>query len=374
MALVKPILNNIASFDVAQPKDISFTVSGGDRPVKAILNINVSNTNYKKSYIQNISSTTSDYTITIPANFLTGDNFGNGVNYEMSVATYNYQGQMSEQSDIQFVTTYTSPIVDIISPNSIYGNSTLLANFTYSQEQDEKINKYSFKLFNSIGTQLEYSGDIFYKNNTSLQYQFSTVLNNNKTYSVQFNIVTMGGTEIIIEQVFTTQYILSNDYFPLIIDDSDTCDTGMLVVRSELVVFEGKVHPYPPIYVDNDYVVLTEDGSYVIFDDGFSINSNYVMMLQFNSPVMRNISHYGGDNYAIAKIYSKNKDSYIIINIIEDASNQSNVYAELCVMDAPFYYRIYSTSIAKATPTQNYRVFIKRVDNLYDIEMKVADK
>ena len=99
LALVTPNLQPIASFDVTESKDITFISDGGDKPVKAILNINVQNQTYQKSYITSVSSSTSEYTITLPANFLTGDNFGNKKTYEVTVSTYNYQGQISEKSN-----------------------------------------------------------------------------------------------------------------------------------------------------------------------------------------------------------------------------------------------------------------------------------
>lgn len=374
LALVTPSLQPIASFDVTESKDITFISSGGDKPVKAILNINVQNKSYKRSYISSVSSSTSEYTITLPANFLTGDNFGNGVTYEVTVSTYNYQGQISEKSNIQIVTAYTNPEIVIVSPETTHESATLTCSFTYSQKENESINKYSFRLLNSIGTQLDYSGDILYSQDKSLSYQFKTELANDGTYIVEVNVVTVGNTNIIKTKTFVVQYIQVSNYFPLIIDNSATCENGAVVVKSELVLFEGEAYPSPPIYIDNDYVSLVKPGSYVIFDKGFEINGDFALIIKFNSPVLYPVNKYGDAEKSIIEMTKKNEDSYIIINVEEGISDTNKVRAEVCIKDGPFYYRVLSDYINKADATKDYRVVLRKIDNLCDISFEVVDK
>lgn len=374
MALVTPSLQPIASFDVTESKDITFISSGGDKPVKAILNINVQNKTYQKSYISSVSSSTSEYIITLPANFLTGDNFGNDVTYEISVSTYNYQGQISEKSNIQIVTAYTNPEIVIVSPETTHESATLTCSFTYSQKENESINKYSFRLLNSIGTQLDYSGDILYSQDKSLSYQFKTELANDGTYIVEVNVVTVGNTNIIKTKTFVAQYIQASDYFPLIIDNSATCENGVVVVKSELVLFEGEAYPSPPTYIDNDYVSLVEPGSYVIFDKGFEINGDFALIIKFNSPVLYPVNKYGDAEKSIIEMTKKNEDSYIIINVEEGISDTNKVRAEVCIKNGPFYYRVLSDYINKADATKDYRVVLRKIDNLCDISFEVVDK
>ena len=374
MALVTPSLQPIASFDVTESKDITFISSGGDKPVKAILNINVQNKSYQKSYISSVSSSTSEYTITLPANFLTGDNFGNDVTYEVSVSTYNYQGQISEKSNIQIFTAYTNPEIVIVSPATTHKSATLICSFKYSQKEKETINKYSFRLLNSIGTQLDYSGDILYSQDKSLSYQFKTELENDETYIVEINIVTVGNTNIIKTKTFVAQYIQASDYFPLIIDNSATCENGAVVVKSELVLFEGEAYPSPPTYIDNDYVSLVEPGSYVIFDKGFEINGDFALIIKFNSPVLYPVNKYGDAEKSIIEMTKKNEDSYIIINVEEGISDTNKVRAEVCIKDGPFYYRVLSDYINKADATKDYRIVLRKIDNLCDISFEVVDK
>lgn len=374
MALVTPSLQPIASFDVTESKDITFISSGGDKPVKAILNINVQNKSYKRSYISSVSSSTSEYTITLPANFLTGDNFGNGVTYEVTVSTYNYQGQISEKSNIQIVTAYTNPEIVIVSPETTHESATLTCSFTYSQKENERIDKYSFRLLNSIGTQLDYSGDILYSQDKSLSYQFKTELANDGTYIVEVNVVTVGNTNIIKTKTFVAQYIQASDYFPLIIDNSATCENGAVVVKSYLVLFEGEAYPSPPIYIDNDYVSLVKPGSYVIFDKGFEINGDFALIIKFNSPVLYPVNKYGDAEKSIIEMTKKNEDSYIIINVEEGIFYTNKVRAEVCIKDGPFYYRVLSDYINKADATKDYRVVLRKIDNLCDISFEVVDK
>ncbi len=374
MALVTPSLQPIASFDVTESKDITFISSGGDKPVKAILNINVQNKTYQKSYISSVSSSTSEYIITLPANFLTGDNFGNDVTYEISVSTYNYQGQISEKSNIQIVTAYTNPEIVIVSPETTHESATLTCSFTYSQKENESINKYSFRLLNSIGTQLDYSGDILYSQDKSLSYQFKTELANDGTYIVEVNVVTVGNTNIIKTKTFVAQYIQASDYFPLIIDNSATCENGAVVVKSKFVLFEGEAYPSPPIYIDNDYVSLVKPGSYVIFDKGFEINGDFALIIKFNSPVLYPVNKYGDAEKSIIEMTKKNEDSYIIINVEEGISDTNKVRAEVCIKDGPFYYRVLSDYINKADATKDYRVVLRKIDNLCDISFEVVDK
>lgn len=374
MALVTPSLQPIASFDVTESKDITFISSGGDKPVKAILNINVQNKSYQRSYISSVSSSTSEYTITLPANFLTGDNFGNNVTYEVTVSTYNYQGQISEKSNIQIVTAYTNPEIVIVSPETTHESATLTCSFTYSQKENESINKYSFRLLNSIGTQLDYSKDIFYSQDKSLSYQFKTELANDGTYIVEVNVVTVGNTNIIKTKTFVAQYIQASNYFPLIIDNSATCENGAVVVKSELVLFKGEAYPSPPTYIDNDYVSLVAPGSYVIFDKDFEIDGNFALIIKFNSPVLYPLNKYGDAEKSIVEMKNKNEDGYILINVEESSIDTGKVRAEVCIKDGSFYYRVLSDYINKADATKDYRIVFRKIDNLCDISFGVVDK
>ena len=374
LALVTPNLQPIASFDVTESKDITFISDGGDKPVKAILNINVQNQTYQKSYITSVSSSTSEYTITLPANFLTGDNFGNNVTYEVTVSTYNYQGQISEKSNVEIFTAYTNPEVVIVSPETTHESATLTCTFTYSQKEGEEINKYSFRLLNSIGTQLDYSNDILYSQDKSLSYQFKTELVNDGTYVVEVNIVTVGNTNIIKTKTFVAQYVQASDYFPLIVDNSATCENGIVVVKSELVLFEGEAYPSPPTYIDNDYVSLVEPGSYVIFDKGFNIDGNFALIIKFNSPVLYPLNKYGDAEKSIIEMTKKNEDSYILINVEEGIFYTNKVHAEVCIKDGPFYYRILSDDIDKADATKDYRIVLRKINNLCDISFEVVDR
>lgn len=374
MALSKPILNHITSFDVTENKNISFVVSDGDKPVRAVITITLQNTNNSKKYFQDISSSTTTYTITLPSNTLTGDDFGNDKDYTATVSTYNYQGQISDPSNTVYFHTYTAPVVDILSPAQVCDKAKLTAEFSYEQNENELINYYNFRLLNSLGTQLAYSQNIYYEKDKSLKYTFSTNLENNVSYIVQIGIVTVGGTEINIQKTFTVQYIPQSDFFPLIVDTSPLCKYGYITIQSEIVAFDGEAYPDPPTYIDNTYVSLTKDGSYVVFDKEFEVNGDFAMAMKFNSPVKYLTKQYGKIEHSIFEMRQKAKTPYMIINMIEDFADSGKIYAEICVVDSPFYYRAYTDSITKATNSQDYKLLFKRINGLYDVELKVVDK
>ena len=70
----------------------------------------------------------------------------------------------------------------------------------------------------------------------------------------------------------------------------------------------------------------------------------------------------------------KNEDSYIIINVEEGISDANKVRAEVCIKDGPFYYRVLSDYINKADATKDYRIVLRKIDNLCDISFEVVSK
>lgn len=52
----------------------------------------------------------------------------------------------------------------------------------------------------------------------------------------------------------------------------------------------------------------------------------------------------------------------------------NTVCAEVCIKDGPFYYRILSDDIDKADATKDYRIVLRKINNLCDISFEVVDR
>lgn len=353
MALTKPTLYTQSAFDATQEHIFNFNVVGGDQVVANTLTI-IDNETHQQVYSQ--EEITFSLTHTLAANVLT-----NGKYYSASLTTENANGDTSVASDsIQFY-CYTTPV--FIFTNLINGANITTSSYnfeiSYSQSQSEPLEQYSFNLYDYSYNLISTSGVLYTGTSTvpfTAQYTFMGLINST-TYYIECTGVTLHGTQITTGLIsFGVNYNSSSTKLNLI----NNCIDGYVYISSNPIPIFGYSNPVEPTYIedgDTVYIDMSGDGYYVLWDNGFT-----------TSTTDWTLSIWGKDfnqNKTICTMYNNNQDT-IKIEYIEDGED---TYCLLTAISFNTKYKYIITSNTITTPlnTDNLMVWVRRINNLYDI-------
>ena len=352
MALTKPILYSISAFDATEQCVFNFDVVGGDQVVKNKLIItNQSNNTVVYEDIQ----TTFAFRHILPANTLS-----NGEYYSAVVITYNIDDEESAPSSgIQFY-CFTTPTFAFnnIPSNHIINNASYNFSVRYNQSEDEMLNSYIFKLYNSERELLKSSGELYVGGTARLpilvNYLFSG-MSNNTIYYIQalgetIHGITIDTGLILINIKYATPNIFS------IVELNNNCEGGYITVRSNLMNIEGESNPDPPIYVDDNTAVdVTGEGDFVAWNSGYEINGDFTASLW---------GHDFNNNSTIISM----TDGYQVLRVRYWKDENDFNYAELIVEEnfGDSYYYIYSDPIF-VYPNDQLQIWFRRIGYLYEI-------
>lgn len=268
MALTQPILNSIAAFDATQEHIFSFISIGGDQVIGSQLTI-YDNETGSQVYQGNYTSFKFEYPL--PAGTLT-----NGKYYNATISTINNSSEFSEPSNPVAFYCYTTPVLTII---NIPASGTIeQSNYTfqgnYVQAEGELLNGYQYTLYNSNREQISQSAILY---DGLYQYTFSGMANDT-SYYVELSGSTVNNTPVSSGLLlFTIRYIQPASF--AICDLANNCENGFIQISSNIVSIDGKSEPDPPKYIDNKEVDLTDDGSWVQWDEGFNIQNDFTMRI-----------------------------------------------------------------------------------------------
>lgn len=271
LTLTQPIINPIAAFDATQTHTIEFTVIGGDQVVANRLLIRNNETG---ATVYNNVQSTMNLSHTIPANTLT-----NGVYYSAVVYTLNNAGTESSPSVAVAFYCYTSPTLEItnIPTSTTIENNTYTFTGNYSQVENELLDSYQFTLYNSNKETISQSGLIYYATDDSLSYVFRG-MSNDTSYYVELSGTTVNNTILTTGLLFFTVRFQQPASFS-IVDLVNNCENGYIQISSNIIVIDGNSNPSPPVYINNDEVDLTENGTYVNWNKGFNISDDFTMRI-----------------------------------------------------------------------------------------------
>lgn len=353
MALTKPILYSQAAFDATESHVFTFNVVGGDQVVANKLVIksqetgNVVYENLEQNY---------KFAHTVASNSLT-----NGVYYTASIVTYNSQEEESVESDfIQFY-CYSTPSWNFynVPPSGIIENATYNFQVEYNQEEGELLESYDMILYDVQQIEVARSG-IKYATSETLptivEYQFAG-LNDKTVYYIRAEGITTAGTIIDTGLIRITIAYYSPNIFS-IVELSNNCDGGYVIVKSNLITISGESNPSPPIYTDNNTAVdLTAQGSWVEWGAGYNLSSDFTMSLwgrNFNeNSIIVEFQDRDGNDLKIG--YRQNTDG--------------KYYVDCFVTDNPINYYICSNFINEPISTDTIQVWFRRIANLYEIAL-----
>lgn len=351
MALTRPILYNVSAFDATEEHIFYFNVIGGDQVTKNQLTIINQNTN---EIVYQQTQTTFAFRHVVAANTLT-----NGQYYSASLITYNVLDESSTSSlSIQFY-CYTNPSFEFtnIPFGNVISNSNYVFELTYNQTEGELLNSCTINLYDVQQSLITTSGIIYIGSSstvpTVVSHTFSN-LQDNTFYYIQATGQTSQGTEIITDLVAFSVIYTEPSIFS-IINLTNNCKGGYIIIQSNLSEIPGRSNPYPPIFVDeNTAIDLRGNGAYVIWDVGFDITTDFTASLwgrNFNT------------NSNIITFTNQNGNE-VIINYRKNIENK--FYAELFVKENNIIYYLYTNPII-VEGTDSLQIWFRRIQGLYEI-------
>lgn len=360
MALTRPTLLNQVAFDATQSQTFVFTVTGTSSQVVA--NQLIIRNQETNDIVYQEKQETFKYEHIVNADELT-----NGVYYNATLTVFDAEGNESPSSiPIQFW-CYSTPVLTFtnLPMNNIISNTSFNFQFSYTQAENEALNSYVVNLFNASQVQISTSGILYADNGTppyTGNYTF-TGFENNSTYYIQVNGLTVEGTSIsTVLQQFSVQYTRP-DIFTLM-QLNNNCDEGYITIASNIVSIEGESNPSPPTYIDDKEVDLTEEGSWVQWNDGFSITGNMLTRLWFRKP----------NNYSTIMQMSNTDGQIITLNFMLGYENNSTqdmgAYVEAYIQSVQgLEYYIFSNFVTPLSDTQYYTLFLTRNNSVYQLQL-----
>lgn len=355
MALTTPILYTPPAFDGNNPYTFTFNVIGGSQVVANQLTIIDQSTG---TQIYQAKQTTFAFTHTVPAGTLT-----NGVYYQATLITYDAQNNPSSQSNAVQFYCYSTPTITFtnIPSSGIINNATWDFSFTYAQAEGELLNSYVVTLYDAQQIAIANSGTLYVGSTTTpptdLNYQFAGLLDST-AYYIKVVGITVNNTNVETALTpFTVQYVKPNVFS--IVQLTNNCNGGYINIKSNLANIEGTSNPSPPIYIDDDTAVDSRgDGYYVVWGNGYEINGDFTLSLwgqAFN------------DNTPIITMQSPTGS--IVIRYCHGLDDDENPmdYADCTVTQGGSIYYIYSPYIIPATTSDNMQVWLRRINNVYEL-------
>lgn len=342
--MAKPSIKSILPIDALVGGEISASYSG-NLPYSNKLIIYLAS---DLSVVYTDTQTTHALSHSVPANILT-----NGERYCATIQFFDENGVASSVSDKTYFYALATPSWSLsgITDGTTITNAELGLLIQYSQSDNEPLNSYQFILYTSDRVVLS-SSEIMY-DVTNLSYTFKA-LENRTTYYVQAKGETSHGI---------------------------TCDTGLLKV---FVDYKNPVS-YSRIYADSDIngtvngytnIIIIEpvdaDPTHYIFDNGFinlehqqveydqayTLTSDFVVGLKEKKAVpeqdMLIVSN--PNNQRMFRISSHMYDDKIFFKL--------TVFNPIC------NYILYSNRF-NYTPDTVYTIWVKRINNVYDINVVV---
>lgn len=287
-------------------------------------------------------------------NTISGNTLTNGITYVAEIASIDSNGNVSSYSDKISFTCYSTPIFVFsnIVDNQVINSANLICDLLYSQAEGEILNSYKIMLYNFAKSQIVSSNFIF--NTDNLSYTFSG-LSDNTQYYVRAQGETIHGMAL------DTGYILVNvDYVRpstfATVELENLPLQASVQIKANLVMIEGESNPSPPLFINGEKVDLREDGSFVIFQEGYQTKNNYAIELIIDRPIA----------YKNILVCSDGENEFSVEYRINEFNEGNMSYFLLKNKD----YRISSDLFDISRKGKTYYILIKCINGYFDIQVK----
>ena len=368
--LTRPTLNTPPAFDAADGYTFTFAVPGTTAQIVAnrltIRNAQTNNVVYDEKL------ETYQYTHIVNGNNASQNpsELQNNTYYTATLTVFDAENNESPTSIAVDFWCFTTPTVSItnIPSNQIITNGSFPFTFEYMQPEGERINSYTFNLYNAAQSLVDTSGTLYTSGTTegsnifAASHTFSG-FTNLQTYYVEVVALTVYNTRVSTGlQKFTVQYTQPDTYTYLQLVNN--CNEGYITLTSNIILIEGSSNPSPPTYINNQEVDLTNDGSWVRWDDGFSITGDMLARGWFRNP----------NEYTTLFQFSNTNGQTIKLNFmigyenVESTTMQAYMEAYVESLSGMPYY-IFSNYVDIQDDTDGYVVYFTRVNNIYGLQL-----
>ena len=344
MAMVKPLLDSITTFDATTEKTITFVSVGGSQVVANQIVITNNSTN-TVVYTNKVISF--EFKHTIPVNILS-----NSVQYRITVQTFDVNSNASVLSDSTLFYCYAVPTIAIPTiENEQVNNQTVIFTGTCIGANIDTMQSYRFLLYDENKILIESYDEIYSTDYT----QEVAGLENNIIKYIELIIIGVHGTEYSSGLIkFTPVYIVPKLNSTL----TATNDESHASVNLEALVVEilGNVISGSISFNDNDWIDLKTNNGKISFQQGFNISKDFALKLY-----LKNLE----DNVEFLKLVSP--QGYITFE-----KNDTRIHAFKYINNSTLKPSHFASSIiTDMTNTSNMVIFIKYVSDLVGIEVSL---
>ena len=347
--LAAPVLFLTSAFDAVTAHDFEFSNAGNNQAVKNRLRV-YNNETLQQVYDQTIDSMKLFHTL--PANTLQ-----NGVAYNAEIQTIDSTGTASPFSSKIAFYCYSDPEWSFsnLNENQIINNASYTVQIIYQQSEGEKLNSYQIILYDGLSNEIFRTSKRY--DTTNLSYGISG-LDDGRAYFLQATGETLNGMLVDTGLIpFTVSYTQPSMF--ALVHLENVYDEGYVKIASNIITIEGRSTPDHPTYIDNKKVDLTADGSNVKFDEGFSIDHDFTLQCYLENPKQ---------NTTIIELSNSIEKIVIQYRYGRFDGQAEKAYFELRAYVGLENYYIMSNLIAIPSPTDRIHLWIRRIENIYEIK------
>ena len=358
----KPVLYAIQAFDATNDHTFTFSFSGG-QIIKTEARI-YNNETGALAYSGTCETAKAQFV-------LKGGSIKNGnVPYNIEVRVYINGGDTSEYSDkVQFhcITYPTFALKGLSAANqNTIKDSNYEVELTYASAsgEDEQLDSYQYFLYNNQRVMVD-SSAVFYVVGKTFTLSY---LSDDTNYYVRATGSTKNGMALDTGFVpIYADYEMSSTF--LVVDPVNRYRYGDILLKSNIISIEGKSDPDTAQYMtlrenvsgkDRVGVDLTADGSYVLFDENYTIPESFDMELV----IMRLVP-----NARIMTLKGKNRTIEIYM-AQRQFDGDSNEYTYAIMKDVEAQYTVQSNRIIYAGGFLT--LSMKCENRLYELGLQVG--
>lgn len=351
MNTIRPNLQKSSAFDALIGNKFTFTYSGS----QVVKNELIIRDNITNNIIYQETAASFQLFHTLPDNIL-----ANGITYNAQIRAYDINNIASEWSNTIIFTCLKTPsfYFSNLTPNQVIQNSNYEFTLSYQQDNNEPLNTTKIVLYKN-GAEKYSTGSKF---GTSMLSANVNGLEDNTKYEIRATGETLNG--IIVDTgliSFSIDYIEPSLW--AMVDLENLCHTGEVRIQSNIISIIGTSNPSPPTYIDDTKVDLTENGSWVMFDEGFSIKDNFCLQLECNAL-----------NSNTPILIMTNEKYKITLHYMEAVIEEIEVaYLILKASNALTNYYQTSNYIYIPHKTDNLYIMIRKINQTYQVFFENPD-